>query len=227
MLTSDTCHAFTLSFSLLGVGSKPRRCTLPWRWSRRWLKHIGDKQCTCMIHTLHTCIFGRIMSVADVRLLDLKLKQSLYRAGQTLRVAGGWGSQISRQTGSLSALLTGSLFPQLTLEAESTSGPWWDRKHCYWKMTPSGIETATFRLLAECFNELRHRIDQPLLLTFILFAGRGECSSGLVRWSIALNGNIAWMYSDTCSHLTVESSQKTRVTELWWFIASQRVTSLI
>jgi len=45
------------------------------------------------------------------------------------------------------------------LEAESTSGP---RSYglCKWNipMTPSGIETATFWLVAQCFNQLNLRI---------------------------------------------------------------------
>jgi hypothetical protein len=108
-------------------------------------------------------------SAAD-RLLGLKL--SHYRPW-----AVPWGSRRLRLPGfldnrhlkvvRLSALRTGRLYPQEGFLVLISDRGWVDPRATtrpeglsYWKIpvTPSGIEPATLRLVAQCLNQLRHRV---------------------------------------------------------------------
>ena len=70
----------------------------------------------------------------------IKVEQSHYRPGQALRVPGGWGSQISRQSAH-----EGGKVVSPTHRPEGL---------CQWKIpvTPSAIEPVTFRLVAQCLT---------------------------------------------------------------------------
>ena len=95
---------------------------------------------------------------------------------QTLRVSRGWAYQISREAAQhvvrLSALRTGRLtHKEIFLVLLSARG-WfvlrttvWPEALCQWKVpvTPSGIEPATARLVAQFLSQLRNRVPPPSL----------------------------------------------------------------
>jgi hypothetical protein len=98
-------------------------------------------------------------------------KLSHYSPGQALRDLGVSISQISRQSAHEGAkvviLIHRPPLPQEIFLVLISDRSWIDcsvivRQEglCQWNipMTPSGVEPATFRLLAQCLNQLRHRI---------------------------------------------------------------------
>jgi hypothetical protein len=103
-----------------------------------------------------------------------KVKQSHYRPWQALTVPGGWGSQNVRQSAHEGGKVVSPTHrPTLSwysflLEAESTAIVR-SEGLCQWKIpvTPSGIEPATFRFVAQCLNHCANAY--PLIPCYALF----------------------------------------------------------
>jgi hypothetical protein len=93
----------------------------------------------------------------------VKVKQSHYRPLQALRVPGGWGSQMlgksSHEDGEVvgptkQPPVKGWVDPRAVGRSEG----------CQWKipMTPSGIDPATFRFVAQCLNHCATACSQEV-----------------------------------------------------------------
>jgi hypothetical protein len=97
-----------------------------------------------------------------------KVKQSLYRPGQALSFPGGWGCQISRQSAHKRGKVV-SPTHRPPLSPGNIPGT-----HFCWRLSrPQGfsaagriksmkIELVTFRLVAQCLNQLRRRVPPSL-----------------------------------------------------------------
>jgi hypothetical protein len=123
-----------------------------------------------------------------------KAKWSHYRPGQSLRGPGGWGSQISRKSAyeSVFRLRTGNHYIQRNIPCthfcyrlSRSQGHCAAGRICQWiiPMTP-----ATFRLVAQCLNQMRHHVPCILIgcKTIYLFTATHKLnpdSNAKSRWS--------------------------------------------
>jgi len=95
------------------------------------------------------------------------------QARQALKVPGVWGSQISRQSahegGKVVSPTHRPPLPLGNIPGTRFFRGWVNPRTivrpeglCQWKIptTTSGIEPATFRLVAQCLNQLRYRVTQ-------------------------------------------------------------------
>jgi hypothetical protein len=110
---------------------------------------------------------------------NINVKQSLYRARQALRVPGGWGSQISRQSthegGKFVSPIHRPPLPQETFLVLISVRGWVDpraivrpeglcsRKKIVWHHRESNP------LVAQCLNQLRHRMPPPWNIGLLIF----------------------------------------------------------
>jgi len=148
-------------------------------WWHSWLRHCTTSwKVAGSIHDGDIGIFhwynpfSHAMDLGSTQPLTEmnKNEESHHRPRHALMVPGGWGSQISRQL----AHGCGRLYPQVIFLVCISVRGWVDPRTIVqpgglyqWKipMTPSGIELATFQLVARCLNQLRHRMPATVMST--------------------------------------------------------------
>jgi hypothetical protein len=147
--------------------SAPRLHQDVWYRARRRPRSV---ETCCLSNSYWKCIKWKVVLTVLVRYSSMqrngiKVKQSHYRPWKALRVPGGWGSQIVRQSaheggkvvspthrpplspGNIPVLISvrGWVDPRAIVRPEGL---------CQWKIpvTPSRIDPATFRFLVQCLN---------------------------------------------------------------------------
>ena len=142
-----------------------------------FITHIYCISCTCFAVTFTVIVRGNSVRgtkfVPGDRECNSEIKQSHDSPGQTLRVPGGWGSQIWRQSahegGKVVSCTHRPPLPQEISLVLISVRSWVNSRAivrpeglCQWKipLIPSVIEPETFRLVARCINKLRHRVPQ-------------------------------------------------------------------
>jgi hypothetical protein len=119
----------------------------------------------------------------------VKAKLSHYRPGQTQRVPGGWVSQNFYKFGALRWQVcqtygTGRLYLQkISLGPISVRG-WVIPRATVWQeglMTPSVKDPATFRFVAQCLNQMRHRAPR-ILCPNVFCINIKLCSIQILMW---------------------------------------------
>jgi hypothetical protein len=121
-----------------------------------------NKNCLYIPFHSNRVFDGKLMSYS----CKVKVKQSHYRPWQALRVPGGWGSQILRQSAHeggkvVSPTHRPPLLHQVIFLVLIPIRGWVDPRDivrpeglCQWKIpvTPSGIDPTAFRCVAQCLN---------------------------------------------------------------------------